>query len=62
MDLSSGEFLCFQDIDDIMHPCRIRLQLEAARGRPNAIVGGKFIREPEGSTERYILHLSLVML
>ncbi|KAG0412002.1 hypothetical protein HPB47_010862 [Ixodes persulcatus] len=40
--------------DDVMHPDRIRKQYEAAtRSPPNAIVGSRFHRLPEGSTERY---------
>ncbi|CAN8002250.1 unnamed protein product, partial [Ixodes hexagonus] len=51
---SSGEYLCFLDIDDIMHPDRIRRQYEAAtKNLPNTIVGSRFHRLPEGSTERY---------
>uniref|UniRef100_A0A8C1MLQ4 UDP-GlcNAc:betaGal beta-1,3-N-acetylglucosaminyltransferase-like 1 n=2 Tax=Cyprinus carpio TaxID=7962 RepID=A0A8C1MLQ4_CYPCA len=50
---SSGRFLCFQDADDIMRPQRVRLQYEAAAANPNAIVGCKVCRVPEGSTERY---------
>ena len=52
---SSGEWLCFQDVDDDMMPSRIALQLTAARQRANqgAIVGSRVLREPEGSTARY---------
>ncbi|KAM7297568.1 UDP-GlcNAc:betaGal beta-1,3-N-acetylglucosaminyltransferase-like protein 1 [Ixodes scapularis] len=51
---SCGKYLCFLDIDDIMHPDRIQKQYEAAtRSPPNAIVGSRFHRLPEGSTERY---------
>ena len=50
---SSGEWLCFQDVDDDMMPTRIELQLAAARQRSGAIVGSRVRREPEGSTARY---------
>ena len=52
---SSGEWLCFQDVDDDMMPSRIELQLAAARQGANqgAIIGSRVLREPEGSTARY---------
>ncbi|XP_036412981.1 UDP-GlcNAc:betaGal beta-1,3-N-acetylglucosaminyltransferase-like protein 1 isoform X1 [Colossoma macropomum] len=50
---SSGEYLCFQDADDVMMPQRVRLQYEAATLHPTAIVGCQVRRVPEGSTERY---------
>ncbi|XP_066517563.1 queuosine-tRNA galactosyltransferase [Hoplias malabaricus] len=50
---SSGQYLCFQDADDVMMPQRIRLQYEAAVLNPTAIVGCQVRRDPEGSTERY---------
>lgn len=51
---SCGQYLCFLDIDDIMQPDRIRRQYEAAvTSPPNTIVGSRFHRVPEGSTERY---------
>ena len=52
---SSGEWLCFQDVDDDMMPNRIELQLAAARQAANrgAIIGSRVLREPEGSTARY---------
>ncbi|CAG0885265.1 unnamed protein product [Darwinula stevensoni] len=50
---SSGEYLCFQDADDISHPNRIELQLQAAMGIPNVLVGSRFFRIPEDSTRRY---------
>uniref|UniRef100_A0A1B0D6X2 Glycosyltransferase 2-like domain-containing protein n=1 Tax=Phlebotomus papatasi TaxID=29031 RepID=A0A1B0D6X2_PHLPP len=53
IEASSGEFLCFLDIDDEMTPCRCAKQIEAARMNPQAIVGGKFFRSPPGSTERF---------
>ncbi|KAK8776724.1 hypothetical protein V5799_029932 [Amblyomma americanum] len=53
---SKGGYLCFQDIDDIMHPARVQEQFdEATRQPPNTIVGSQFHRLPEGSTERYTL-------
>lgn len=50
---SSGSFLCFLDADDIMMPHRVEVQLAAACQHPNAIVGARFRREPEGSTAFY---------
>ncbi|EEC03387.1 glycosyltransferase, putative, partial [Ixodes scapularis] len=50
---SCGKYLCFLDIDDIMHPDRIQKQYEAATRSPPNIVGSRFHRLPEGSTERY---------
>ena len=50
---SSGEWLCFQDVDDEMMPGRIAAQLAAARERPAALIGARVRREPEGSTARY---------
>lgn len=51
---STGRYLCFQDIDDVMHHTRVQQQFdEATRQPPNTIVGSQFHRSPEGSTERY---------
>uniref|UniRef100_A0A3P9H932 UDP-GlcNAc:betaGal beta-1,3-N-acetylglucosaminyltransferase like 1 n=1 Tax=Oryzias latipes TaxID=8090 RepID=A0A3P9H932_ORYLA len=50
---SSGEFLCFQDADDIMLPQRVRLQLESSLLHPNSLIGSRISRLPQGSTERY---------
>ncbi|KAM8878359.1 queuosine-tRNA galactosyltransferase isoform 2-T2 [Spinachia spinachia] len=50
---SSGEYLCFQDADDVMLPQRVRLQYEATFLHPNSLIGCKVQRTPEGSTERY---------
>uniref|UniRef100_A0A3Q2T860 UDP-GlcNAc:betaGal beta-1,3-N-acetylglucosaminyltransferase-like 1 n=1 Tax=Fundulus heteroclitus TaxID=8078 RepID=A0A3Q2T860_FUNHE len=50
---SSGQYLCFQDADDIMLPQRIRLQYETALLHPNSLIGCRVQRLPEGSTERY---------
>lgn len=51
--ISSGKFLCFQDIDDIMHPHRIYLQWKAAKSNHNALIGSKISRLPINSTPRY---------
>ncbi|XP_030751484.1 UDP-GlcNAc:betaGal beta-1,3-N-acetylglucosaminyltransferase-like protein 1 [Sitophilus oryzae] len=54
VSISSGTFLCFQDIDDVMLPDRIMKQYERALLEPfNTIVGCKFKREPYSSTARY---------
>ncbi|XP_046586857.1 UDP-GlcNAc:betaGal beta-1,3-N-acetylglucosaminyltransferase-like protein 1 isoform X1 [Neodiprion lecontei] len=50
---STGEFLCFQDVDDIMLPCRIQAQYAVAKENENAIVGGLFRRKPENATARF---------
>lgn len=52
--ISTGKYLCFQDIDDIMLPQRIELQWKAATSRPNAIIGSKILRVPKDSTPRYV--------
>lgn len=53
---SSGMYLCFLDIDDIMHPSRVSRQyLAAIDSPPNTVIGSRFHRIPEGSTERYAL-------
>ncbi|XP_044254228.1 UDP-GlcNAc:betaGal beta-1,3-N-acetylglucosaminyltransferase-like protein 1 isoform X2 [Tribolium madens] len=52
--ISNGAYLCFQDIDDVMLPNRIREQYEKARSLPrDTIVGSQFKRVPENSTNRY---------
>ena len=37
VEQSRGEYLCFQDVDDIMLPGRIKKQYEAARHMTNAV-------------------------
>lgn len=51
---SSGRFLCFQDIDDIMHQDRLILQWRVASCNHNTLVGSKVIRNPPNSTPRFI--------
>lgn len=53
VEQSSGVYLCFQDIDDVMSPDRVSKQYQAARSEQNSIIGSKFHREPEDSTERF---------
>lgn len=53
VEQSSGVYLCFQDIDDVMSPDRVSKQYQAARSEQNSIIGSKFHREPKGSTERF---------
>ncbi|PSN46172.1 UDP-GlcNAc:betaGal beta-1 [Blattella germanica] len=53
VDQSTGHFLCFQDVDDIMLPDRILHQYKAAQNNTNAIVGSGFRRFPEDSTLRF---------
>ncbi|XP_063707714.1 UDP-GlcNAc:betaGal beta-1,3-N-acetylglucosaminyltransferase-like protein 1 [Culicoides brevitarsis] len=49
-----GDWLCFQDIDDVMMPDRIRKQLEAGlQLGNNYIIGSKFTRVPQDSTFRF---------
>lgn len=53
---SCGEFLCFCDADDVFLSCRIVAQLKVALQCDNpsfTLIGGKFKRIPEFSTERY---------
>lgn len=53
VEISTGEYLCFQDVDDIMLPRRIEVQHSIAKDNVNAIVGGKFRRKPEDATLRF---------
>ncbi|XP_014224302.1 UDP-GlcNAc:betaGal beta-1,3-N-acetylglucosaminyltransferase-like protein 1 [Trichogramma pretiosum] len=53
IEISTGTYLCFQDVDDTMHPQRIQVQYELAKRNKSAIVGGRFKRVPENSTERF---------
>lgn len=53
VEKSSGKFLCFLDVDDVMHQDRLTKQYHAALSFDNMIVGSRFHREPEGSTERF---------
>lgn len=50
---SCGQYLCFQDADDVMKPQRVRLQYETSVLHPNSLIGCRVERIPEGSTERY---------
>lgn len=51
---SSGKYLCFQDIDDIMLPDRVLKQYSMAVTLiDNVIIGSRFKRLPENSTQRY---------
>eukprot|EP00667_Euglena_gracilis_P024572 EG_transcript_28358 len=36
---STGDYLCFLDADDMMHPDRIQMQLQSAQQNPMRIVG-----------------------
>jgi glycosyltransferase involved in cell wall biosynthesis len=47
---SRGQYICVMDADDMMAPCRIARQLQAAKRQPDAIIGGGFRREPEDAT------------
>ncbi|XP_053611875.1 queuosine-tRNA galactosyltransferase-like [Plodia interpunctella] len=49
---SVGDFLCFQDIDDVMHSDRLLLQWKAACYNHNALIGAKISRTPVNSTPR----------
>ncbi|UJR36598.1 hypothetical protein I4U23_029318 [Adineta vaga] len=53
---SSGRFLCFQDADDLMCPNRIQKQYCVALNQSDdaILIGSKYERIPEGSTDRYI--------
>ena len=50
---SSGEYLCFLDVDDVLLSSRVVRQLAASRAHPRAIVGGGFVREPRDSTAHH---------
>ena len=50
---SNGMFLCFLDADDIMDKERVRKQHDAALRHRNALIGSRFRRTPEHSTERF---------
>ncbi|PAV84085.1 hypothetical protein WR25_21183 [Diploscapter pachys] len=56
--LAEGEFLCFNDADDISHEFRIERQYEIARkiaeDRKMVFVGCNVVRDPPDSTERYV--------
>lgn len=52
--VSTGQYLCFQDIDDVMNPQRIHLQWKAAKLNHNALIGSKITRTPVNSTPRYV--------
>ena len=53
--LSSGEFICSADADDIMLPRRVERQLALAVAHPQAIVGCRFVREPHDAAWHYSL-------
>lgn len=53
VEQSTGKYLCFLDADDVMLDNRIQVQHKAAVQHTDAIVGGQFVREPEGSTLRF---------
>lgn len=51
---STGDWLCFHDVDDVSMPRRIEAQLAAAAVRPDALIGARVVRHPAGSTHRYV--------
>lgn len=51
---STGEFLCFLDVDDEMYPTRIERQLVASMANPMAIVGGGLVRDPPDATVHWM--------
>lgn len=54
VNLSSGTFLCFQDIDDVMHPDRVALQWKFANFDHRTLVGSRVSRVPVNSTPRFV--------
>eukprot|EP01048_Picozoa_sp_COSAG05_P004690 COSAG05_NODE_262_length_12684_cov_2.601430_4_plen_520_part_00 len=50
---SAGEYLCVMDADDRMLPTRIATQLAVCQQQPHAIIGARFVREPEDATWHY---------
>ncbi|RXG68768.1 UDP-GlcNAc:betaGal beta-1,3-N-acetylglucosaminyltransferase-like protein 1 [Armadillidium vulgare] len=53
VEQSNGEYLCFLDADDIMLPNRLRYQYNLAVNKKDELIGCKFRRIPEGSTNRF---------
>uniref|UniRef100_H2Z4W0 Glycosyltransferase 2-like domain-containing protein n=1 Tax=Ciona savignyi TaxID=51511 RepID=H2Z4W0_CIOSA len=54
VERSKGNYLCFLDIDDVMHPDRIKAQLSAAMQLPAlTLIGCQITREPKDATVRY---------
>jgi len=53
ISISNGIYLCFLDSDDVMHSERVERQLEVCQLNQTAIIGSRFHREPENSTERF---------
>ncbi|XP_022906477.2 queuosine-tRNA galactosyltransferase-like [Onthophagus taurus] len=54
VSISTGKYLCFQDVDDLMFPHRLIEQYNAASELTNNyIVGSRIVREPKNSTVRY---------
>ncbi|XP_039951111.1 UDP-GlcNAc:betaGal beta-1,3-N-acetylglucosaminyltransferase-like protein 1 [Bactrocera tryoni] len=53
IELASGAYLCFQDIDDEMLPTRVQQQYLLARANKDALIGCKFVRTPPNSTCRF---------
>lgn len=51
---SSGQYLCFQDIDDVMLNDRILLQWKVARLDHSCLIGCKINRDPPNSTPRFV--------
>lgn len=51
---STGTYLCFQDIDDVMHPDRLLLQWKVASCNKNTLVGSRVVRIPPNSTARFV--------
>ncbi|CAH0399503.1 unnamed protein product [Chilo suppressalis] len=54
ISMSSGSFLCFQDIDDVMQPERIMQQWQYAVNHHDTLVGSRISRMPPNSTPRYV--------
>ncbi|CAD6999198.1 unnamed protein product [Ceratitis capitata] len=53
IEIASGTYLCFQDIDDEMLPTRIQMQYALACCNKDALIGCKFVRTPANSTCRF---------
>lgn len=56
VEMSSGEYLCFIDADDVMDRKRVELQVEYLNTRENpecVLLGSMFHREPSTATPRY---------
>lgn len=55
LELASGEFVAWQDADDLSHPRRLECQLEAFRRHPEAVVCGTNFRRDLAGGRRVLV-------